>query len=437
VGVEAILIATALLFSRYRAFLEHSRLELAPLTVIIGKNGSGKSVLTRLPLLLSSGLGALAESPLDLNAGGIKHATRFEDIIYQRSAQPFTLGAEISDGNRKVRFLTTLRHIVERYSLGIEAFELFDGDQCVVDLAVKSPEDIGNPEGIFSAKFGNEAAHDVHLKIAGLFPTDIVGNNQLSNQLRETRAFFEKVFTAPSYLGPFRSEQGALARIPRQGVRDLGPRGEHALDIVGDDRLRADGALVSAVEAWFESSMDARMKLEMTNELPRMLVHDPARNIDVDIADTGAGFAQLFPVVVQAYARTAGRITSPIVIVEQPELHLHPGAHGRVADLITETVTACDNGVRYICETHSEQIITRIRRRVAEGKFAAEKVNIISVGHESGEDATPDPLRTIKLDKEGNPSSWPTGVFDEAFEDLVELRKAVQEHTATNENTQA
>jgi recombinational DNA repair ATPase RecF len=38
--------------SRYRAFRDVTLLELAPLTVIIGKNGGGKSVLTRLPLLL-------------------------------------------------------------------------------------------------------------------------------------------------------------------------------------------------------------------------------------------------------------------------------------------------------------------------------------------------------------------------------------------------
>jgi hypothetical protein len=106
---EKTLIPTALLFSRYRAFREFTRLELAPLTVIIGKNGGGKSVLTRLPLLLASGLDPEAEAPLDLGAGGVSHSARFEDLIYQRSAQPFCLGAEISENGRTLRFVTTLR----------------------------------------------------------------------------------------------------------------------------------------------------------------------------------------------------------------------------------------------------------------------------------------------------------------------------------------
>ncbi|MGA2985470.1 MAG: hypothetical protein ABSG32_16785 [Terriglobia bacterium] len=429
------MIPTALLFSRYRAFREFARVDLAPLTIIIGKNGGGKSVLTRLPLLLASGLALQAEAPLDLTAGGVSHATRFEDLIYQRSAQPFSLGAEISDGNRTLQFVTTLRHIVERHALGIEAFELSEGQERIVSLTAARPEDIGNPAGLFRAKFGAaEAEHEIRIHLVGLFPTNVDGNAEVSNQLHERRELFEKAFVMPSYLGPFRSELGSLARIPRQGVRELGPRGERALDIMGDDRLRGDGMLVSAVEDWFEMSMDARVKLEMAGDLPRVVVHDPIRNIDVDLADTGAGFAQLFPVVVQALARRVDRILSPTVIVEQPELHLHPAAHGNVADLIADTVATCGNRVRYVCETHSEQVITRLRRRVAEGKLTAETIKIISVGHQSAVEDAPEPLRSINLDRLGNPDAWPVGVFDEAFDDLVLLREAAQQRLAADEN---
>jgi predicted ATPase len=428
-------IPTALLFSRYRAFREFTRVDLAPLTIIIGKNGSGKSVLTRLPLLLGGGLASQAEAPVDLTAGGISHAIRFEDLIYLRSAQPFSLGAEISDGNRTLQFVSTLRHIVERHALGVEAFELSEGQRRIVSLAVARPEDIGNPIAVFRAKFGSEEAErEVRIQITGLFPSHVDGNADASNQLRERRELFEKVFATPSYLGPFRSELGSLARIPRQGVRDLGPRGERALDILGDDRLRGDGTLVSAVEDWFETAMGARVKLGMAGDLPRVLVHDPIRNIDVDIADTGAGFAQLFPVVVQALARRVDRIVSPIVIVEQPELHLHPAAHGNIADLIGDTATKCGDRARYICETHSEQVITRLRRRVAEGKLSSDAVKIISVGHQGAADGELEPLRNINLDRLGNPDAWPVGVFDEAFDDLVHLREAAQQRVAADEN---
>jgi hypothetical protein len=241
---------------------------------------------------------------------------------------------------------------VERHALGIEAFELSEGQERIVSLTAARPEDIGNPAGAFRAKFGaEEAEREIRIQMVGLFPAQIEGNVDVSNRLRERRELFEKAFAGSSYLGPFRSE--VVSRIPRQGARDLGPRGERTLDIIGDDRLRGDGSLVSAVEDWFEEAMGARVKLEMASNLARLLVHDPIRNIDVDIADTGAGFAQLFPVVVQALARRVDRIASPIVIVEQPELHLHPAARGDVADLIGDTVATCSKRARYICETHS------------------------------------------------------------------------------------
>jgi predicted ATPase len=424
---ESNVIPTALLFARYRAFRETTRLDLAPLTVIIGKNGGGKSVLTRMPLLLASGLSSDAEAPLDLNAGGINHAARYEDLIYQRSAQPFMLGAEISDGERTHEFRTTLLHVVENHTLAIEAFDLFEGGERIVSLKAR-PEDIGGAQGAFLARFGlDEAEHPVNVLTTGLFPTAISGRAALSNRLLECRVLFEKAFQDPSYLGPFRSEQGLLTRIPRQGVRDLGPRGERALDILGDNRLRGDGALVDAVENWFESEMGGnRVKLEMAGDIPRMLVHDPIRNLDIDIGETGAGFAQLFPIVVQAYARRSDAIKGSIIIVEQPELHLHPAAHGSVADLIANIATTRRDGVRYVCETHSEQFVTRLRRRIAENLFPADAVKIVSVGHQSTVEDDIEPLRMIEIDRLGNPDAWPVGVFDEAFDDLVQLRKAAQ-----------
>src|SRR4051812_37171940 len=105
------MIPTALIFSRYKSFKERVVLNLAPLNVIIGRNGSGKSVISRLPLLLASGLKDEAEAPVDLFAGGVLHSSRYEDLIYERSAQPFELGAQIGQGLGSLRFITTLRFV--------------------------------------------------------------------------------------------------------------------------------------------------------------------------------------------------------------------------------------------------------------------------------------------------------------------------------------
>ena len=432
---QVAVIPTALIFSRYRSFLEPVRVELAPLTIIIGKNGSGKSVLTRLPLLIASGLSTSAKAVLDLNAGGVSHAARFEDLIHQRSAQPFTLGAEISDGMRSLSFLTTLRYVVERHSLGIEAFELRDEDGVVVSITASRPEDIGNPEGLFSIRErGAEVAGASEVAFVGLFAQSVTGHVDLSNRISEARNKFAAAFDSPCYLGPFRSEQGSSARVANQGVRGLGPKGENAIDLLGADLSGLSGDLGRAVEEWFGRAMTGnRVKLERIGSFVRMLVHDPIRNIDVDMSETGAGFAQAFPIAVQALGMQTGSIRSSISVVEQPELHLHPGSHGELADLVVATAASCASRSRYICETHSEQFITRVRLCIAQSRIPHTSVKIISVGHQSEPDGALEPLRTIEIDVQGNMDAWPVGVFDEAFDDLLRLRSIQQGQPAAEE----
>jgi predicted ATPase len=423
---------SAIHFKRYRAFEKEQTLDLLPLTLVIGKNGGGKSVISRLPMLLAGGLQANAEAPLALETAGLTHANRYEDLVFQRSAQAFMLGASVRSPQGQASFVTTLRHVVENHSLGIEKFELFENDKPSVTLTISDPIGFAQSEAQYEVCFdGGKPSTPTTVKFTGLFPTSLVDRNEASEALLRWEGLFRDAFSTPCYLGPFRSETGALARVPRQGVHSLGARGEEALDLLGDDMLRGTGSLAIAVQDWFDREMRGNsIILQRDGYFPRVLVHDPLRNLDVELSETGAGFAQVFPVVVQALALRSRILTSELAIVEQPELHLHPVAHGSVADLIVDTVVHREGNVRYVVETHSEQIVTRVRRRVAEGRIAASDVQIVSVGHVTADDDATEPLRLISLDEDGTPSSWPSGVFEEAFDDLKHIRKALSERTA-------
>ena len=414
-------------FARYRAFEKPQVIGLPRLTLIIGKNGGGKSVVTRLPMLISGGLQATAEAPLALETGGVFHANRYEDLVFQRSAQPFMLGATISAPEGNVTFYTTLRHVVETRALAIEKFDLFQNGTPFLSIALSDTLVFAQSDAQYTVGMGHSPSRGpVAVKFAGLFPTEIAGNSDASATLARWDSLFREAFANPCYLGPFRSETGALTRVPRQGVRSLGSKGEGALDLLGDDMLRGSGSLALSVQEWFDKEMRGNsIILQRDATFPRILVHDPIRNLDVELSETGAGFAQLFPVVVQALALRSGILGSELAIVEQPELHLHPVAHGPVADLIVDTVIHRNGDVRYLVETHSEQFVSRVRRRVAEGKIAPSHVQIISVGHATDEDDDLEPMRVITLDRDGTPSSWPTGVFEEAFDDLKHIRRAI------------
>ncbi|MDW5315082.1 AAA family ATPase [Rhizobium sp. PL01] len=415
---------SALMFGRYRAFKDEVRVELKRLNVVIGKNGGGKSLITRLPLLISGGLSGDSEHFLDLNFGGITHGYRYEDLVYQRSSQPFMLGLEISDGTNIISFKTTLRHIVEKYAFGAESFELTKNGETIIEFSAATPEDISSSNASFLVKDRKGNIITSSVKFAGLFPSFVSESEELSRQLAEYRDLFEISLKNPGYLGPFRSAEGSLARLPRQGVRTLGPKGELALDFLGDNSLRGDGVVADQVRKWFETFMYGNgVVIQMAGGIPRLMVHDNLRGVDVELSETGAGFAQVLPVVAQIYGIKSGLIKNSISMVEQPELHLHPAAHGPVADLFVELASQTSEVVQ-ICETHSEQVITRIRRRIAERTLNASDVQLISIGHQADEGEEIEPIRSISFDKYGSPDAWPSGVFNEAFDDLVLLKAA-------------
>jgi len=147
--------------------------------------------------------------------------------------------------------------------------------------------------------------------------------------------------------------------------------------------------------------------------------------VAVNLRDAGVGLSQVLPVVVQhELDRAAGR-TGGLDIVEQPELHLHPGVHGDVADLYIEA--ALRGSARFLIETHSENFLLRIRRRIAEGRNAEgthlrpEDVAIYWVNDDP--QARPR-VQRIGLDEHGGVDHWPTGVFTEDLDEVRAIRAA-------------
>jgi predicted ATPase len=83
---------------------------------------------------------------------------------------------------------------------------------------------------------------------------------------------------------------------------------------------------------------------------------------EANVADVGYGISQVLPVIVQGLLMRPGSV----YMVQQPELHLHPDAQAGLADFFLYLAA---NGIRVVIETHSEYLLIRIRRRLAEGKL--------------------------------------------------------------------
>ena len=88
----------------------------------------------------------------------------------------------------------------------------------------------------------------------------------------------------------------------------------------------------------------------------------------VDLPDVGFGISQVLPVLVQCFYAPAGSI----VVMEQPEIHLHPRAQSALADVMIDVIKSrewgADRNIQLIVETHSEHFLRRLQRRDRRGK---------------------------------------------------------------------
>lgn len=125
------------------------------------------------------------------------------------------------------------------------------------------------------------------------------------------------------------------------------------------------------------------------------------------LEELGAGTSQVVPIVVQGLAAPKGSV----VLVEQPELHLHPALQGRLTDFFLHCSQERD--VSFVVETHSEHIINRARLRVAEGDDPGLPRSIAIYFFQQPRTPEEPPIVSVELGVDGDIVDWPAGFFDE------------------------
>lgn len=132
--------------------------------------------------------------------------------------------------------------------------------------------------------------------------------------------------------------------------------------------------------------------------------------------NVGFGVSYVLPLVVALLAAQ----DDDLVIIENPEAHLHPGGQTRIADLAAK---AAADGRQVILETHSDHILDGIRLAVAEQIVSAEDVSVYFFHRDdAGVEVVSPEVRT-----DGTLDSWPDGFFDQQERNLarlIELRRS-------------
>jgi len=372
-------------FKNYKSFKEEQKLEIKPITVLIGKNSAGKSALTKLPTLLSNSLQGNFAEPVKMNNGGVELGAEFRDLVYGRTR------------------------------LGKLEFSIEDNFEKLEVIIGSGTRTSDNPE-IFSWQLSGDKDQKFDLGDEMEF-----NGFQLINKDDKTSKTIQSLSINTDYIGPLRAIPERQYSNPKQvNGKHIGIKGENAYPIIIRDALTTEKKLISLVSEWYQNNFegwgikvntetDPFYQLELTRDL-----------ININFRDVGQGMSQLLPIVIRAFMPTT---EDTLIVVEQPELHMHPGAHGDIAELLVDSLRT--GYKKYLIETHSQNFILRIRTLIALRKLNYEDVALYYVDFNSETNSST--LEKINIDQDGNVDHWPIGIFDEALTETIAIRTAQQE----------
>lgn len=409
----------------YRCFARRQDIELRPITVVLGRNNSGKSALVRAPVLIGTGIHTNEPTPFDLDRLGEGLVGRFVDLIHGRRAHGgIEIDLTVEHERYRVRLLATVQNVSrDRYDTQVVSkLELPESD---VRLEWELNDPAEPPR--YSVTVGNKAQDNVLVPFQGLLPDDtsmFVRDSPLSRDAtgRLFSAVFDfwHAFPTVRYFGPFREQPQRRYLLPARMPKELGTTGLHAARILASDTAGRQGELIRRVNQAIADLLPGwTLDLVDGGEVWSLVLRSATgEDFTVNLADAGTGVAQTLPIFVQRALDLVDPPRRPVLeIIEQPELHLHPAAHAGLADLYLAAWQA--TGVRFLIETHSETFLLRLRRRVAEG-LDPDTVAIYFVEHDNGSAEA----RRIHIDADGNLDYWPTGVFSEDYEETRALARA-------------
>lgn len=419
---------TKLHLTNFKAWKNTGELALKPVTMLLGTNSSGKSTLIQSLLLLKQ----TVQSPdrtVHLNLGGdeindLFNFGSFEEVLHQAASSPrqFSIAFEFKreDPER-----------IESGSFECSYGKTSSGSVAVQELAIQTGDDrfrvVRREKGAYSVFVDEE----VQPRVKGrhyapersiALSADAIAALDIEGQLAEDLSLaIRRELEGISYLGPLRRKPERDYPWNKTKPGDVGSDGRAAIDaLLASALLRGEGQgeVVAGVSRWL-SRMKVADKLEVRQQgrssRYELVIHRDG--IACNLRDVGIGVSQVLPVLVLAYFAPAGST----IILEEPEIHLHPLAQSFLADLFVEV--SQKRNVQFIVETHSEHLFRRLQTLIAGGKVSNEGVAMYFVERKS----TGAHLRELVLDEHGRASDWPKDFFGDALGETREQARLMFE----------
>lgn len=277
----------------------------------------------------------------------------------------------------------------------------------------------------------------INLKPLGM-KTSIDKSNifiSLNGEFQGYQRELEKYFRNISYIGPLRDEPHKYYFNDEEIGKSIGIKGEYAVQMLASERKDSVGVMKYIDE---DNYLFSKRKIQLINavrywmcDVFKMSKGINTRNIDnntmtkinfinyngkkIPITHVGFGISQILPIIVEGLRMNE----KGLLILEQPEIHLHPNVQAQLFDFIFSLSLL---GKNILVETHSDHLITRMRRRVSED-FKNEIKNDINLTFVEDVNGRGE-YHTININELGNLEHWPDGFCDQIDLDYRKIVRA-------------
>lgn len=381
--------------TNFRSF-RHLNAELAPITLFVGPNNSGKSSAISIIRLLSQTAESNDPNVRLLLDGALGDFGTYKDLVFGNVTRrhleisfTFIAADSLMKGNDEVKFQLHYKYRAALKETILKKLECYGDNkhqltaEYIEDserFLIRKIDNAVVPTGSFSRGFdvrnflprqlflgpGSENKDPWYKLVQS--STRIVSRNAASAS---------RLFRAVEYVGAMRVPPTRTHLYTGERRQKVGANGEHAITILAMDSMRRgkkSRGIRQSVVKWLSSAgIASDIKIvSLSDRYFEVHVQHPVTLEYANFADVGYGNSQVIPVLVAGLNAATGST----FIVEEPEIHLHPKAQAELGDFFMELHK---RGVQSIIETHSEHMIVRLQRHIANGELNSQDVFIYYV----------------------------------------------------------
>jgi len=445
----------------FKGWQDTGFIEMAPLTVFFGANSSGKSSIGHLLLLLKQTIDnpdrktiifpGNNTSPVQLGSlmdviyhHNMKNKIEFEylwDLVKPLHIKNTKSQKEYYGDAIKFSASIGLR---DRITSEIDQikYELFKNNSTELSVSMRKIQgkisykiEAMNYELVRNT--GRVWEIDSPVRFYG-FPETVVAYYQNADFVQALNLQHEKLFNSIYYLGPLRIKPQRLYAWSGSEPDSVGMSGENTVfAILAAQNRKLNMGVKKQKKVFSEVIAEKLLEMDLIEDFKLNPIAEDRQAYEVkvrakgssdmvDLPDVGFGISQVLPVLVQLFYAPA----NSIIIMEQPEIHLHPKAQALLADVMIDAIKARENGrdrnIQLIVETHSEHFLRRLQRRIAEDVITNKQIS----AYFADTTITPTSLDVLQIDLFGNIYNWPKNFFGDEMGDIAAQSLAAMQRRA-------